>query len=165
MTGSKSQPSQGRNNRRPWEAWLFPIKTGSWVIGICGVAAIFLGAKIHHLLQGIIGLGIAVTLELLIMIYRHLVSESMTMWQRLDERITNRDRQWRPRWPKVTRRDRGLVVTVKPVPGLTDENMRKALSEVAQMYGLRLINFEVQHPKGFVRRSVGQEKLRIEMGL
>jgi len=33
------------------------------------------------------------------------------------------------------------------------------------MYGLRLINYEVQHPKGFVRRSVGQEKLRIEMGL
>lgn len=165
MTGSMSQSSQGRNNRRPWEAWLLPINTGSWIIGICGIASLFLGVKIHHLPQGLIGLGIAVTLELFIMVYGRLISETMTMWQRLDARIINRDRQWRPRRPKVTRTDRGLVVTVGPIPGLTDENMRKALSEVAQLYGLHLINFEVQHPKGFVRRSVGHETLRIEMGL
>ena len=86
------------------------------------------------------------------------------MWQRLDEAIANHDPKWRPRWPKVTRTDRGLVVTTKPVPALNDVTMRDALSAVAQTYGLSLISYEVQHPKGFVRRGVGREKLRIEMG-
>ena len=135
------------------------------IIGVLGIALFFLGAILHYPHQGLIGLGIAVALEIVILRYRRLISEKMTMWQRLDARITKHDRQWRPSWPHVTRKDRGLVVIVGPIPGLTDEVMRKALSEVAQLYGLKLINFEVLHPKGFVRRSVGNEKLRIEMGL
>jgi hypothetical protein len=165
MTSSRSHASQERNRRRPWEAWLFPINTGRWIIALCGVASPLLGAENHHLPQGLLGLGFAVALEILIIVYWRLFSDTLTMWQRLDKSITNRDAKWRPCWPKVTRRDRGLVVTVKPVPALHDEAMRDALSAVATTYGLRLINYEVQHPKGFVRGSVGREKLRIEMGL
>lgn len=164
MTGVASDASQGRVRSRPWEPWLFPTRVIARATAVLGIVSLVLALRLHHVTIGLVGIGVAILVELAIWGYWHLASESVTMWKRLDEAISDHDNRWRPKRPKVTRTDRGIVVIVSPVPSLDRATLSKVIDGVAHMYGLHLVGYEVELPKGgFVRRSVGRESLRIEM--
>lgn len=163
MTGIASHTSQGRAPSRPWEVWLFPTRVIAPAAAVLGVVSLVLGIYNHHLPLGLLGLGVAIIMESAVWGYWYLASESVTMWRRFDEAIVDHDNRWRPRRPKVTRTDRGLVVVVGPVPSLDPSTLSKVIEGVAHVYGLHLVGYGVELPKGFARRSVGHETLRIEM--
>jgi hypothetical protein len=163
VTGVASHASQGRAPSRPWEDWLLPTGVIAPAAAVLGVVSLVLGLYIHHLPLGLLGVGVAIIVELAVWGYWHLVSESVTMWKRLDEAIVDHDNRWRPKRPRVTRTNRGIVVVVSPVPSLDQATLSKAIEGVAHMYGLHLVGYEVKLPKGFARRSVGRESLRIEI--
>ncbi len=162
MPAQTTAASQGRA-QRPWEPWhsaltLGPIGAAS-AVALGFVVAIWLhrvGDGLLVVLAGIVAMAASVA-------YRRLMRERLVMWRRLDAAITKRDREWRARRPpRVTRRDRGLVVIVRPVPNLTPQVLEDVLSAVANQYGLQLVTCQVEWPLGYVR-SMGRERLRIEL--
>lgn len=148
---------------RPWERWRYPYTIGLPASGVVLLIGLWLMVASTLVLPGLITVLVALVAIALVGGYHRLWGERVTMWQRMDQVIGRHDRAWCPRRPSIIRTERGLVVTVGPVPALDESELTKALSEIAQTYGCRLVAHEILLPHGFRRRSVGRERVRWEM--
>lgn len=162
MNAATGRTRQGRSDSRPWEPWLYP----GWLTIpaiVVGFGSAFIGARSHHLVLGLEGMGIAALVAVATWIFNRQVSTMVNVWRRFDEAIRVHDSRWQPRRPKVTRTDRGLVVVIGPVPALDESTLHKALATAAIMSGLRLVGFDVLPATGVWKRSYGRERLRVEL--
>jgi hypothetical protein len=148
---------------RPWERWRYPYTLGLPGAALAVPFSVYILAETPFETIGLVLLGGALLVAALVGLFHWRYGEEVSMWRRHDESVSRHDRNWWPRRPSVDRTELGFVVTVRPVPALSEEVLRKALDEIAQTYGCRYVSHEIVLPHGFRRRSVGRERLRWEM--